>query len=82
MRIIPCGRRDVGGDGPARDDEAEYWLTRAVEQSQRALDAACPAARAAHLALTTLYRRRALSAGRDNDRVQDWPGEGMAALPA
>lgn len=57
-------------------DDAAYFQARAEVEAVRAEEAAHPAARAAHLEMAELYRRRALAGRRiEGPADPDWMGE-------
>jgi hypothetical protein len=62
-------------------DEAAYCRARAEIETQRAGEAAHPAARDAHLEMAALYQQRTLAARQVEDpAVQEWMSEGGSWL--
>jgi hypothetical protein len=63
------------------EDEAAYCRARAEVETERAREAAHPAARNAHIELAALYQQRALVARQVEDpAVQGWMSEGGSWL--
>jgi len=67
--------------GRKSEDEAQFCLTRAAVETQRAEEATHPAAQRAHAQMAALYRQRALDAQMNDGDIHDWPGEGGNFLP-